>query len=216
MLSRVAEELFPFFICRMRSARLQRKIFADDLVNSTSRYITWIGLSCETLDKLLEREQQRAKAIEDKTAKLTAIFAVALTIGTTFSATLAANFGGALKTWWGLALVLACLYIFLGGWISLDGMANRAIFGYGPDWELAVKKSKAPKALRVDALARWEVSNTRLALLNTAAIQCVRNGFLLFFIGTMLALSQPFIEGRQLEPIIKLTDQLRLIFITGQ
>ena len=203
ILMRLLEEVFPFAIYYIRASRLERKAMRGDIVNANARYETWMKLPLETLDKLIEKEQSRSKAIEDKTSKMTAIFAVALTIGSTFSTALASNITGGDKALWGLMLGIACLYIFLGGWISLEGTASRAYFGYGADWEVEIKTSKTnKKSVRVDALARWEISNIRMSLTNTAARQCVRNGFILFFIGTMIALTQQLIGASLIDYIM--------------
>jgi hypothetical protein len=143
------------------------------------------------LDRLLEQEKQRARTIEDKTSKMFAIFAVALTISSTFLGALATSYGIAWKPIWAVALLAACAYLFIGAWIAFYSMKTRPMFGYGPDWEVLLTCSPTPKGLRVDALARTEIANTLLGLLNSAASQCLRNGFALFLVGLGLAVVQP-------------------------
>jgi hypothetical protein len=191
LLIRFVEEVFPFVVGLYRSGKITSKLELDDLISTSERYKKWMNLSLDILDELIKKERERGKAMEEKISKMTAFIAVALTIGSTFFASLMTNYGGTLKPWIGLILGVAFIYVFIGGWIGSHGIATRKSYGYGADWEVAIKEGGAPKTLRVDALVCWEISNINMALLNEAAIQCIRNGFLLFVVGVVLALVQP-------------------------
>jgi len=197
---RLFEEMFPFVVAFCSTRRFARQLALEDIIITDKRYEKWMELSNDVLDSLIEKERQRGKSIEEKTSKTTAFIAVGLTIASTFLGSILTNFGGDFKIWLGSIFGLAFCYIFIGGWIGYYGMATRANYGYGADWEVALKKQGKPKTLRVDALACWEISNKNIVVLNEAALQCIRNGFLLFFIGASLAFLQPFIAGNPSSP----------------
>ena len=164
------------------------------LGSSDSRYLDWFDLDSEKLDALIQTERERAKAIDEKAAKVTTVLAIGLTIGSTFAKSISDTVSiPILKTIVQLGLFIAMLYIVAGGLIGLmSGSLPKPQGGYGPDWEVdLVRAKRAPKRPRIDVLVEFEITNLIRNNDVSTALLCVRNGAIAFSIVVLLAEADP-------------------------
>jgi len=148
------------------------------------------------LDELIKAEGDRAAKLDDKAGKISAVLAVALAIGGTFGVSLVEKVSlSLLRTSMRIALLLAIIYILMGGWLALfSGNSAKPEGGYGPDWEARLSKEKSmDKQPRVEALVNFEIANLIRNNNISGALQCIRNGAALFFFVLLLAVADPMI-----------------------
>jgi hypothetical protein len=179
--------------------RLNRRLRTQaDVIAADPRYAEWLSLPTEILDDLIFKERARASAIEDKATRVTAVLAIALTIGGTLAKPMIDNINGPhLKMIVQIGMPVAMAYLVTGGLVGLfSGSRARRQSGYGPDWEVELQNADLlPKGLRVRTLIEFEISNLMRTNELSAALSCVRNGFICFFIATAAATIDPLIRS---------------------
>jgi hypothetical protein len=189
--------ILPPLVSSQATRRLKERLRADDLISLDARYIEWLALPPETLDKLLISERERAKSLEDKAGKLTAVLAVAFTIGGTFGKSFVEDIApSGVKNVIRIGLLISMGFLLWGGLHGLiRGTATREQMGYGPDWELQLLKSPNKKRARAEALVHFELANILRSNDVAVALACVRNSGIMFSVTVMYAFVAPIAES---------------------
>jgi len=173
-----------------RIVEARRASLTDEIIREDERYGSWYTISVSKLDELIKAEHERADKLEDKAARITAVLALALTIGGTLGISLV---GEVSISWLQLALkislYMSMFYLLIAGWSALfSGSAARPRGGYGPDWEAQLAYRRVEdKQLRVQALVEFEFNNLLLNNDIYGALVCVRNGAFIFFVVLVIA-----------------------------
>jgi hypothetical protein len=198
-MTRAVYEIIPP-IGLFRAQRIIRSRLSDaDIMGSDQRYNTWFALDGDKLDELIKDEHDRAKSFDDKAAKITAVLAIALTIGSTFAKSIVDEVARpSLKLGVRGGLIISMLYIVAGGWIGfVGGTKPRREIGYGADWEVLLKKNKSDtKRRKIDALARFEQINLLKSNEIDGALSCVRNGIVILTSTLLTVISESLLSTR--------------------
>lgn len=187
--------IFPPAEARYARILLRQQLDQEEVeIGSTSkRYLDWFDLSNETLQRLLREEDARASALEDKSAKVSVVLGIGLTIGGTIGKSLA---DGVSIPWLRIAvfvgLLIAMLYLLWGGWLAFrSGMTAKPRMAIGADW--AVEAQKKRKSSRIAALIHFEKTNLIRNNDISVAVDCVRNGLIVFAAVVVMVLSAPLL-----------------------
>lgn len=150
--------------------------------------VEYSSLDSDTLSRRLAEEHVRAVKIDEKTFKFTLGLSVSLTIIAAASGSFAKflpidGVGELISVMCGVS----ALYMLSAGIISLGALKTLPAFGYGTHHEVELKSD----GVQCLALALWrqEKINVIRHLRNEAAYQSLRNGFLVLFVGLLLALA---------------------------
>jgi hypothetical protein len=185
MISRALEELVPIIFLYTRDRRLKKRETDPTILNNPS-FVGYGGLTVEQADERLKEERTRAAALDEKTFKLTLSLAIGLTVvGTAITALIEKVPGPVSRLAIATGLAIAITYILLGGVLALGAMRTLPAYGYGTAF-LIQKTAAGSVTPLIESLARQETSNNRRHLRNEAALQMLRNGFLVLlaaFIG---------------------------------
>jgi hypothetical protein len=195
---RIVYLIMPPFEVWAANSKLNKKLLKsqDELEQDDERYINWYQISVSRLDDLVKAESERAAQLDDKAGKIGAVLALALTIGGAFGVSLIEQMSLLqLKQPVRIMLLLAIIYILMGGWLALfSGNSAKPQGDYGPDWEAELSAERAcDKRPRVAVLVSFELTNLIRNNNISGALQCVRNGAALFFIVLALAAADPLI-----------------------
>lgn len=183
-ISRLAEEIFPFFYYFYRVRQQRRRCGSPNILN-LPMFASYTSLSQAQLSVRLKEEHTRASALDDKTFKLTLSLSVGLTVlGSAAASLLGALTSPALQVTLALVIGAALFYFLLAGFVALGGVRTSATYGYGTKF-LLQKQTGVPNVI-ADALARQEIMNIIRHLRNETAYQALRNGLILLFAGLLL------------------------------
>ena len=187
-LSAIFEEVFPFAYYIFRCRRLRRRAEAvgilihDDFANHEK-------LSPDELKSRLQEEHTRARAMDEKTFKLTLSFSLGLTIvGLATSSLVSTLSCVTLKAILALVLGVGTLFVLAGAFLALGALRTLPFYGYGTAFLLAARQAEKGHIVLAEALARQETMNTVRHLRNEAAYQALRNGLVLVLCGLWLFL----------------------------
>ena len=187
-LSAIFEEVFPFayYICRCRRLRRRAEtvgiLIHDDFANHEK-------LSPDELRSRLQEEHTRARAMDEKTFKLTLSFSLGLTIvGLATSSLVSTLSCVTLKAILALVLGVGTLFVLAGAFLALGALRTLPSYGYGTAFLLAARQAENGHTVVAEALARQETMNTVRHLRNEAAYQALRNGLVLVLCGLWLFL----------------------------
>ena len=181
--SRVLEELFPLVHYLLRTRRLRRRSESCRILDEQS-FARYTDLSVEDLTDRLAGERTRAQVMDEKTFKLT----LALSIGFAFVGLASTPTAMSLANEIVRMVVVASTgiglgFVLLAGFVALGALRTLPSYGYGTAFLL---ESRQPKdryvAALATALARQETMNAIRHLRNETAYQCLRNGFVFFFV----------------------------------
>jgi hypothetical protein len=178
--ARGAEEILPFIIYLHHRRWLEAAMLGKRPPSTPATIALYRTLPLPDLSERLAEESERAKLLDDKTAKMTLAFTLALgVLGA--AATLAKNLGSSsAMNYIQAGIVISTGYILIGGWLALAGYRTLPRFGYGTMFRVDIMKALDPKESYVDGLLRQETANTIRQIRNEAAYQCLRNGFVAF------------------------------------
>ena len=183
-LKTLAEEIFPFPFYWVRKQRQLRRVDSNDIGAVDGLEARYHKLSEEDLNRRISEERERARAMDDKTFKMTLSLTLGLTVlGTTTSILVKAIPFESLQVAIAIMAALSIFYSLSAGLISLGALKTLPSFGYGTDFLL---KGKEDKAVLVRSLASQEVMNLVRHLRNECAYQSLRNGFLCLFMALAL------------------------------
>jgi hypothetical protein len=181
-----------------KKLREKSETTAEELESRDQRYTTWYLIGVAKLDDLIQTERDRASKLDDKATKITAVLAIALTIGSSFGKSIVDKVSTPeLRISVQFGLFLSMMYIVLGGWLGLfSGISAKPQRGYGPDWEVQLSQdNSASKQPRIEALIHFETANLIRSNDISGALQCVRNGVIIFFAVMLLAVTDPLIPS---------------------
>ena len=185
-LSVIFEEAFPFvyYICRCR--RLRRRAETGGILVHGD-FAKHEELSPDELRKRLAEEHTRARAMDEKTFKLTLSFSLGLTIvGLATSSLVGTLSCVALKVTITLVLGLGTLFVLAAAFLALGALRTLPFYGYGTAFLLRARHAENGHTALAEALARQETMNTVRHLRNEAAYQALRNGLVLVLCGFCL------------------------------
>jgi len=157
------------------------------------RQTHWAGLGRDKLVALLVDEWDRAKLLDDKLFKQTAVLSVAVTAaGVASRSVLDAMPAGVVKIFVFGVILYAILSLFGGVLIGFSGVRPKERAGYGPDFALLIRHdNKASASLLADALMHFEITNLLRANEASAANATIRNGVVAFALAMILSLFLP-------------------------
>ena len=181
--SLVFEEFFPLIHYFLRTRRLRRRSESRQVLDDQS-FAGYTDLSVEDLRDRLDRERTRAQVMDEKTFKLT----LALSIGFAFVGLAGTPTAMSLANAIVRMVVVASTgvglgFVLLAGFVALGALRTLPSYGYGTAFLLELRQSKDRQVMALaTALARQETMNAVRHLRNETAYQCLRNGFVFFFI----------------------------------
>ena len=180
-ISRIVEEIVPFWHYKRNTRRQEQKCGAEDIL-LLEQYANYQTLSKQQLKRRLKEEHQRASAIDEKTFKSTLSFSVGLTVLGLGSAILANTVSSVLfKILLTAMMGIGVLYFLGAGVVALGSLRTAQSFGYGTHFLLELKENTNEKL--ADSLARQETMNIIRHLRNETAYQALRNGLWLLVAG---------------------------------
>ncbi|MGO9606562.1 MAG: hypothetical protein ACLQAT_24755 [Candidatus Binataceae bacterium] len=183
----------------VRAARKKLKRRSANPTRETweaKRYDTWYAISVAKLDELIGAESGRALKLDEKAGKISAVLALALTIGGSFGISLIEKVSTLqLRVPMRFALLISVMYMIAGGSLAFfSGSAAKPHGGYGPDWEALLSGNRnQDKQPRVEALVDFENANLIRNNDISGALSCIRNGMLVFFLVLLLAVADPLV-----------------------
>ena len=148
------------------------------------------ALSDDDLLAFLAADGARAKELDEKLQKLTAVLSVAVTVGGLVGQTL---LGGVTESWLKTAIAItflvAELYLVVGVVVGFDGLRPRPRYGYGPGF---LRLMAAGGKAKQDELVRSANGSLRDNMIRanqaSAAASAIRNGVLVFAFAVVLGL----------------------------
>jgi hypothetical protein len=183
LVSRIAEEIFPFAFYLIRAQRQRWRCDSSDLLKDAT-FKSYATLSTEQLSERLKEERARAVALDDKTFKLTLSLSVGLTlVGSTAAVLIKMVTSTTIQITLTAIISLALIYVLLAGFVALGALRTLPTYGYGTQFLL---QEHADSAVAADALARQELMNSIRLLRNETSYQALRNGLILLFLGLMI------------------------------
>jgi hypothetical protein len=158
------------------------------------------ALSDDDVLAFLAADGARAKELDEKLQKLTAVLSVAVTVGGLVGQTL---LGGVTASWLKTAIAItflvAELYLVVGVVVGFDGLRPRPRYGYGPAFlRLMAAGGKAKQDELVRAANGSLRDNMIRANQASAAATAIRNGVLVFAFAVVLGL---WAAGRSPSPV---------------
>lgn len=158
------------------------------------------ALSDDDVLAFLAADGARAKELDEKLQKLTAVLSVAVTVGGLVGQTL---LGGVTASWLKTAIAItflvAELYLVVGVVVGFDGLRPRPRYGYGPGFlRLMAAGGKAKQDELVRAANGSLRDNMIRANQASAAATAIRNGVLVFAFAVVLGL---WAAGRSPSPV---------------
>lgn len=149
------------------------------------------ALSNDDVLAFLAADGARAKELDEKLQKLTAVLSVAVTVGGLVGQTL---LGGVTASWLKTAIAItflvAELYLVVGVMVGFDGLRPRPRYGYGPGFlRLMAAGGKAKQDELIRAANGSLRDNMIRANQASAAASAIRNGVLVFAFAVVLGLS---------------------------
>ena len=185
-ISRIAEELFPFFHCLVRSRRLLRRCDVKNILNE-KEFSDYETLSKSQLKQRLNEEHQRATAMDEKTFKLTLSLSVALTfLGSIAALVIKVISSATLQVTLTMLFGIGLFYAFAAGLTAIGALRTQPSYGNGTRFLLEQQREQGSQRVLADALARQETINIVRHLRNETAFQALRNGLLMFFAGILI------------------------------
>lgn len=193
---RMAEELFPFvfFIWHARK-KGGEAAFVGSGGEISQKYAPYRNLPNGSLSKRLKEEHERAKAIDEKTVKLTFSISLALTLMGAVSGYLSNTLEGVPKLGMASATAIAIFYTLVGGVLALGALRTLPIYGYGSEYLLLRRRNR--KAAEVEALVAQETINIVRQLRNEAAYQCLRNGFFVLLVSAAILVFSLYVSPKE-------------------
>ncbi len=171
--------------------RLRRASFSDADV---------AALSDDDVLAFLATDGARARELDEKLQKLTAVLSVAVTVGGLVGQTLLGEVTAPwLKTAIAITFLVAELYLVVGVVVGFDGLRPRPRYGYGPGF---LRLMAAGGRAKQDELVRAANGSLRDNMIRanqaSAAATAIRNGVLVFAFAVVLGL---LAAGRSPSPV---------------
>ncbi len=148
------------------------------------------ALSDDDVLAFLAADGARAKELDEKLQKLTAVLSVAVTVGGLVGQTLLGGVTASrLKTAIAITFLVAELYLVVGVVVGFDGLRPRPRYGYGPGF---LRLMAAGGKVKQDELVRAANGSLRDNMIRanqaSAAASAIRNGVLVFAFAVVLGL----------------------------
>ena len=181
-ISRIFEELFPFFAYPRNRSRVKKRLNCCNILNLKD-FADYKKLSSKQLIHRLDDEHQRASAMDEKTSKMTLSLSVGLTIfGFTIAFLTKSEFDDVVLMVSLILVVPGLLYLLIAVFMTLDALRTHPKYGYGTKFILDKSQGGTREVeILARALARQECMNTIRHLRNEAVYQTLRNAFWLLF-----------------------------------
>ena len=180
----ILEEIcpYPFYICR--GAKLRRRASSVGVLTDPN-LAKYQSLSSDDLRERLGEEHFRARAMDEKTFKLTLSFSIGLSIlGLTTSSLVNTVSCALVQTALILILGAGTLNVLAAAFLALGALRTLPTYGYGTAFLLKARaRADRERVLLADALLRQETMNQVRHLRNEAAYQGLRNGVVMVFAG---------------------------------
>lgn len=181
-ISRIFEEVFPFFSYRRNRSRLEERLASSNILN-LEMFVDYKKLSPEQLTRRLDDEHQRASSMDEKTFKMALSLSIGLTIlGFTTAFITKSEFDGTILIVLLIPIALGLFYLLVAGYMALGALRTLPKYGYGTEFVLK-KSQESTREVEIlaEALACQECMNIIRHLRNETAYQSLRNGFCLFY-----------------------------------
>jgi hypothetical protein len=146
-------------------------------------------LTHDELRNFIKEEWSRAKDLEEKLQKLTAVLSVSVTVSGLVGATMIQKLPSlTMKYFTGGFMFLATFYLIVGVLIGFSGFVPKLRYGYGAKF-LHSSKGRSPKAkiVLVDAAASFERDNIVRSNKTYAAAASIRNGLMAFVLALLIS-----------------------------
>lgn len=169
----------------IQMARANRQVAIMDIETSSLE-----ALSEDVLSDLINSEWVRAKELDEKLYKLTAALSVALPVSGLVGSTMLQNLDYSLPKIIAVFLYLcAALLLTVGVALGFNGIIPKKRYGYGAKYAGKIAEGgEAAKSEMVAAAREYERDNIIRANETTAAVVSIRNGVLVFALGTVVNL----------------------------
>ena len=188
LVSRLAEEAFPFIYCVVRSRRLRRRCEKKDILKC-SEFADFPKLSVEQLKDRVDEERGRATAMDEKTFKLTLSLSVALTVlGSMWALVSRELFSATVEVVLTILFGVGLFYVLAAGLTAVGALRTERSYGYGTQFLLRLEQENDARVVWAKALARQETMNVVRHLRNETAYQSLRNGLAMLFMGILIFL----------------------------
>ena len=204
-ISLIAEELFPFVHCLVRSRRMKQQAKSEDILSGKD-FAEYSKLSEQQILDRLEQERQRAATIDEKTFKLTFSLSVGLAfLGLAVTSLIKVVDCVTVRIIVTIFIGLGVLYVLGAGFVAVAAMRTLPSYGYGTRFLLC--RQGAPQSFMAATLASQETMNLLRHIRNEAAYQALRNGLLFLFVGILVVLV--FLIFRPLLPFSASSDVIQ-------
>ncbi|NOS96912.1 MAG: hypothetical protein HOP25_00370 [Methylotenera sp.] len=184
MISRILEEIFPFYSYLSNKNKLIVSASSPALGEQKDVCKRYLDLGKDFLLERITEEHQRAIKIDDKTIKFTLALSLSLSILGSTSALLANQLTVDVLHFLVVGLSGICvLYTLIAGLLALGAIQTLPTYGYGTEFLIA---SKNNLNLIAEALLSQEKINIVRQIRNEASYQCLRNGLLMLLIAILI------------------------------
>lgn len=166
------------------------------------------------LEKYLDTEWTRAKELDEKLNKLTALLSVAVTVGGVVSKTV---FDGLAATWIktviALLLFLSMGMFLWGAMIGFSGLCPKPRYGYGAGYLRLIMQGgdQAEDAMR-EAVSAFQIMNTIRSNEASTAIRLIRNGVIVFTVAMATSFFAP-VMGQNTSTLLTSTVKTVIVHI---
>jgi hypothetical protein len=174
------EELFPYPFYWVRKREQLKKIRSQRIGAVNGPKADYHKLSERELTNRISEERERAKAMDDKTFKMTLSLTFGMTVLGSTASLLVKNVPFvSIQITIAILAALSILYSLSAGLIALGALKTMPSYGYGTDFLLEAKEDKT---VIVESLASQEGMNLIRHLRNECTYQSLRNGFMCLFL----------------------------------
>lgn len=174
------EELFPYPFYWVRKREQLKRIGSQSLGAANGPKADYHKLSEKELTDRISEERERAKAMDDKTFKMTLSLTLGMTVLGSTASLLVRNVPFvSIQVAIAILAALSIFYSLSAGLIALGALKTLPSYGYGTEFLLEAKEDKA---VIVESLASQEGMNLIRHLRNECTYQSLRNGFLCLFL----------------------------------
>lgn len=190
-MNRVFEEALPFVFYCINSRKLRES--ADYLARHGSSELEaeYLQLDNDQLSDRLKEEHARGVSIDEKTAKLTLTFSMAIALISSVGSYFVDSLEGSVALSGTVSIAnVAAIYALMSGLISVRALTTLPTYGYGTTFSAkAVDKLVVARSL----MAQEKVNALR-HVRNEAAYQCLRNSLCCLVLAVALLCVEPWID----------------------
>lgn len=189
-MTRVLEELIPFVFYWLNSRKLRAQ--ADHLAEHGSSELEaeYLQLDKGQLSARLKKEHTRGVSIDEKTAKLTLTFSIAIALTSSVGSYFVDSLEGSVALSGIVAIAnVAAIFALVSGLISVRALTTLPTYGYGTSF---VAKATDELVVARSLMAQEKINALR-QVRNEAAYQCLRNSLCCLVIAVALLCVEPWL-----------------------